>query len=104
MTLCMRLINRLHLSESSMYAPESVANPRTPNIGLTFFCSERDDKVRAALKTKWEVVAGNRRRLERGTTRERIRVLAVAVFREGIIGLGDKGLDYMVRPLVKYSV
>jgi len=68
-----------------MYAPEGVANPRTPNIGPTFFCSERDDKVCPALKTEWEVVAGKRMRLERCTTREMIRALAVAVFREGIM-------------------
>lgn len=88
----MRLINRRQLSESSMYAPECVANPRMPNVGPTFFCcSERDDKVRPAPKTKWEVVAGKRMRLERCTAREMVRAWAAAVFREGIIGLGSQG-------------
>ena len=76
-------------SESSMYAPEGVANPRTPNVGPTCFRSVRDDKVYPAPKTNWDVVAGERMRLERCTTREMIRALAVAVFREGIIGWGQ---------------
>jgi hypothetical protein len=37
------------------------------------------------MKTTWEAVAGKRIRLERCTTREIIRALAVAVFREGIM-------------------
>ena len=73
-----------------MYAPEGVANPRTPNVGPTCFRSVRDDKVYPAPKTNWDVVAGERMRLERCTTREMIRALAVAVFREGIIGLGSR--------------
>ena len=66
-----------------MYAPERVANPRTPNV--TFFCSERGEKVRPALKTMREVVAGIRMRLERCTARETMRALRVTVFREGIM-------------------
>jgi hypothetical protein len=73
-----------------MYAPEGVANPRTPNVGPACFRSERGDEVRPAPKTNWEVVTGKRTRLERRTTREMIRALAVAVFREGIIGLGSR--------------
>lgn len=68
-----------------MYSPEGVANPRTPNVSPTFLRSERGDEVRSAVKTNWEVVAGKRIRLERCTTRDMIRALAVAVFREGII-------------------
>jgi hypothetical protein len=73
-----------------MYAPEGVANPRTPNVGPACFRSERGDEVRPAPKTNWEVITGKRTRLERCTTREMIRALAVAVFREGIIGLGSR--------------
>jgi hypothetical protein len=83
----MSLINSGHLSESSVYAPEDVANPRTPNVGPTFLRSERGDKVRPAVKTNWEVAAGKRMRLERCTTREMKRALVVAVFREGIMGV-----------------
>jgi hypothetical protein len=68
-----------------MYAPEGVANPRTPNVGPTFLRSERGDKVRPVVKTNWEVAAGKRMRLERCTARDMIRALAVAAFREGIM-------------------
>ena len=68
-----------------MYSPEGVANPRTPIVGPTFLRSEREDKVRPALKTNLEVVAGKRMRLECCSTREMMRALAVAVFREGIM-------------------
>lgn len=78
-----------------MYGPEGVANPRTPNVGPTCFRSERGDKVRPALQTNWEVVAGRCMRLERCTTREMIRALAVAVFREGIIGLEGQGRAWL---------
>ena len=84
-----------------MYAPEGVANPRTPIVGRTFFCSERGDKVRPALETEWDVVAGKRMRLERCTTREMVRALADAVFREGIM-VSDKGLDCMLGPSARW--
>lgn len=81
----MRLVKCRHLSESCMYSPEGVANPRTPNVGPTFLRSERGDKVRLVVKTKWEAVAGKRMRLECCSTRETMRALTVAVFREGIM-------------------
>ena len=73
-----------------MYSPEGVANPRSPNVGPTFLRSEREDKVCPAVKTNWEVVAGKRMRLERCTTRDIIRALAVAVFREGIMRVKEE--------------
>ena len=84
-----------------MYAPEGVANPRTPIVGRTFFCSERGDKVHPALETEWDVVAGKRMRLERCTAREMVRALADAVFREGIM-VSDKGLDCMLGPSARW--
>ena len=73
-----------------MYSPEGVANPRTPNVGPTFLRSGRGDKVRLAVKTEWEVVAGERMRLECCRTREMMRALAIAVFREGIMRVKEE--------------
>ncbi len=61
----MRIVNHRNQSESSIHAPEGVANPRTLNVDAAFFCSCRDDKVRTALKTTCEVAVGKEMRLER---------------------------------------
>ena len=98
----MRLISRLHLSEGSMYGPEGVANPRTPNVGPTCFRSERGDKARPVPRTNWEVVAGKRMRFERCAMREMMRALAAAEFREGIIGLEGQGRVCLGPSAVKY--
>jgi hypothetical protein len=73
--------------ESSGYAPEAVANPRTPNSDSTFFGTLREGLAagRRALKTRWELVVEKRMPLERGMTRETTRALAVAEVRMEII-------------------
>ena len=75
-----------YLSRSSEYAPEAVANPRTPNGDSTFLGTLRDEPEAGwqAVKTRWELVEG-RMAFETWTVRETIRAPAVAEIREEII-------------------
>lgn len=75
-----------YLSRSSKYAPDSVANPRTPNGDSAFFGTVRDEFAAGwqAVKTRWEIVE-ERMAFESRAVREMTRAPAVAEIREEII-------------------
>jgi hypothetical protein len=73
-------------SRSSGYAPEAIANPRTPNGDSTFLGTLRDEPAAGwqAVKTRWELVE-ERMAFESWAVREMTRAPAVAEIREEII-------------------
>jgi hypothetical protein len=75
-----------YLSRSSGYAPEAVANPRTPSGDSTFLGTLRDEPAAGwqAVKTRWELVE-ERMTFESWAVREMTRAPAVAEVREEII-------------------
>jgi len=58
------LIANTH-EEVSGYAPDAIANPRTPSGGSTYFGSVYEESGRRVLETTWEGIAEKRKRLDR---------------------------------------
>jgi hypothetical protein len=73
-------------SRSSVHAPETVANPRTPNFDSTFLGTLCDEPAAdwQGVKTRWELVDG-RMAFESWAVRDMARALAVAEVREEIM-------------------
>jgi hypothetical protein len=78
-----------YLSRSSKYAPDAVANPRTPDGDFTFLGTLRDEPAAGwqAVKTRWQLVE-ERLAFESWAVREMTRVHAIAENREEIIENG----------------